>query len=493
VANLELNAAGFEQTQQSGKLSQSARIDLGKITGAVHFVGIGGIGMSALARLLLARGVPVSGSDRSESTTSVELADLGARITIGHQASNIDGAGAIVVSTAITQDNPEMVAARTKGLPVWHRSDLLKVLAKTSKLIAVSGTHGKTTTTGMVAQVLLDGALDPTVVVGGIFPRIGSNAFLGAGEYFVAEADESDGTHAGMQSHIALITNIEADHLENYPGGIEQIRDYMVSFANSSVWGTVLCADDPGCRQVRPRLKGRVITYGRSSVSPDADYTYESLPGFRMRIFQSGKPLGELSLHVPGEHNKQNALAAAVVGFELGLTWAQVSGALESFSAVARRFQLLGQENDILIVDDYAHHPTEVAATLEGARTYQSGERKSKGRVVAIFQPHQPARLRDLWDDFCQSFVRADLVLLTDVYVARGAAIEGINSERFASAIKHGNVRYLPGKTGELPAKIVEHLQPGDLVLTIGAGDITKVGWEILRLLKQGHVNGRVG
>ena len=489
---MELETTGFEQTGQGQNLSQSAQVDLSKVSGTVHFVGIGGIGMSALARVLLAKAVPVSGSDRAENTTTVELAELGARISIGHQASNVEGAGALVVSTAISPDNPELVAARSRSLPVWHRSQLLAALAEPYKLVAVSGTHGKTTTTGMVAQVLLDCGLDPTVIVGGIFPRIGSNGFLGAGEYFVAEADESDGTHSSMASYIAIITNIEADHLENYPGGIEQIRDCMVSFANSSRWGTVICTDDPGCKLIKSRLKGRVVTYGTAGIASDADYTYESLPGFRLRAFARGRALGELSLHVPGEHNKLDALAAIAVGMELGLSFPPVASALESFSAVARRFQILGQEAGVIVVDDYAHHPTELAATLEAAVQYLHGERRSNGRVVAVFQPHQPGRLRDLWDEFCLSFSNADLVLLADIYIARGGAIEGISAERFAKEIKHRNVHFLPGKTAELPAKIVPHLKPEDLVLTIGAGDITKVGWEILRLLKQGHGDGRV-
>jgi UDP-N-acetylmuramate--alanine ligase len=471
-------------------MSRSAQIDLSKIVGSVHFIGIGGIGMSALARLLLAKGISVSGSDRAENTTTVELAELGARISIEHKAANVDAAGAIVISTAIAQENPELAAARQRGLPVWHRSQLLAALSESYKLIAVSGTHGKTTTTGMVSQVLLDGGLDPTVVVGGIFPRIGSNAILGAGEYFVAEADESDATHSSMLSHIALITNIEADHLENYPGGIEQIRDCMVSFANSSRGATVLCADDPGCRMIRPRLNGWVVTYGSVGISPDADYTYESLSGFAMKIFKGGDLLGSVMLHVPGEHNKLDALAAAATGMELGLDFTQVAAALASFSAVARRFQVLGQEAGVTVVDDYAHHPTEVAATLQGAVQFLDGK---AGRVVVVFQPHQPSRLRDLWDEFCGAFVLADLVLLTDVYVARGKPIAGVDSERFAAAVKHQNVRYLSGRTAELPAQIVAHIQSGDLVLTVGAGDITKVGWELLRLLKQGHGDGRVG
>lgn len=481
---------GLEQTGQKANLCQSARnIDLTSLSGPVHFVGIGGIGMSALARLLLSRGIAVSGSDRSENATTGELAALGACIHIGHRAANTDGASAVVVSTAITAENPELVAARQRNLPVWHRSELLAGLSTEQKLIAVSGTHGKTTTTGMVSQVLLDCALDPTVVVGGYFSRIGSNSVLGAGQYFVAEADESDGTHAAMQPYISLVTNIEADHLENYPGGLEQIRNMMVTFANNSKQAIILCGDDPGCRAIIPQLNGRVITYGKKGWNPACDYSYESLPGCALRIYKGDLELGQCVLNVPGEHNKLNALAAAAVGLEVGLAFADVAAALSSFSAVARRFQILGQEGNITVVDDYAHHPTEVSATLSGAVQFMQGQSR-QGRIVAVFQPHQPTRLRDLWSDFCQAFTDANLVLLADTYIARGSAIDGINSERLAAEIKHDNVRYLPGSTGELPERIVSHLQPGDLVLTIGAGDITKTGREILRLLRDKHING---
>ncbi len=493
---MELETTSVGETGQSQKLPQSAHINLSHTTGTVHLIGIGGIGMSALARLLLARGVAVSGSDRAENTTSAELAELGARISIGHEANNIDGASSVVVSTAITQDNPELQEAKRRNLPVYHRSQLLSALTDGHKLIAVSGTHGKTTTTGMVAQVLLDASYEPTVVVGGISPRIGSNALLGTGDYFVAEADESDGTHATMPSYIAVITNIEADHLENYPGGIEQIRESMISFANNSQWGTVLCTDDSGCKLIRPSLQGHVVTYGKADSSPAADYTYESAAGFGLKVFKSGSCLGEITLTVPGEHNKLDALAACVVGLELGVDFTTCAEALGSYTAVARRFQILGQESGVVVVDDYAHHPTEVAATLQGALHYLNLKKtQTPSRVVAVFQPHQPGRLRDLWEEFSRAFDQSDLTLVADIYVARGSNIAGIDSQTFVKTLQQRNLNahYLPGQTAELPEKIVGYLKAGDLVLTIGAGDITKVGWEILRLLKQGHSDGRAG
>jgi len=452
--------------------------------------------MSAIAQLLLARMVPVSGSDREESGITRQLELLGARICIGHQAANVDGAGAVIVSTAITEDNPELAAARARSIPVWHRSQLLAHLCEPFQLIAISGTHGKTTTTGMVAQVLLDCALDPSVVIGGIFERIGSNARPGQGSFFVAEADESDRTHAQVRSCLAVITNIEADHLENYPGGMEQIRDNMAAFASNSELATILCQDDLGCRLIRPRLTGRVVTYGNKGSSPDADYTYESLPGLGMKVFEHGQAQGQVTLAIPGEHNRLNALAAVAVCRELGLSLSEIGKALEAFKGVDRRFQVLGQEDGITVVDDYAHHPTEVAATLAAADQYRkdlglSGSgRQAPRRIVAVFQPHQPGRLRDMWDEFLGAFELADLVLVTDIYVARGKAIDGITSEKLAGSIRHKSVCYLPGKALDLPPAIVSYLQPGDLVLTIGAGDITKVGSEILRLLKQRHSHG---
>ena len=457
-------------------------VDLESVTGTIHFIGIGGIGMSALARLLLARGQKVSGSDKEGNKSIDELRDMGATIFIGHDAKNIDGAGLIAVSTAITDANQELAAARTRGLKVLHRSDILRGLTKTKKVVAVSGTHGKTTTTGMVAQVFMDNGTEPEVVVGGIFSRIGSNSYAGKGEYFIAEADESDRTHAKMNSFIAVVTNIEPDHLENYPGGMQEICENMISFANRATQAVVLCIDDAGCRSIMDRLKTRVVTYGTKEKYPNADYSYESTRG-GLRVFSKGKALGDITLAVPGEHNKMNALAAIAVAMESGLPFAKSAEALSSFGGVARRFQLIGIKSGITVVDDYGHHPTEVRATLQAARQYISKPENNVQRVVAIFQPHQPGRLRDLWDDFTTAFDEADLVLLADVYIARGGQIEGINSERFAAACTNKNMKHLAGATAQLAAQARPHLRQGDLVLTIGAGDITRVGPELLKLL----------
>jgi UDP-N-acetylmuramate--alanine ligase len=476
------------QKQQPGS---PANVDLDLLSGGtVHFVGIGGIGMSALARLLLGRGIKVSGSDKSANPITEELAALGATVFIGHQAGNLsDSTAAIVVSTAITKDNPELAAAGERSLPVWHRSQVLFALGRQYRLIAISGTHGKTTTTGMMAQVLLDNGLDPTVVVGGIFEKLKANSHLGKGEYFVAEADESDRTHAAMQSEIALVTNIERDHMENYPGGIAEVCSTMLSFANNASRAVVICVDDPGCRQIMPEIKKRMITYGEHGVSPAANFTMEDGDGFKFSVRHEGRFLGEVELAVPGKHNKLNALSVIAAAIELGIDFRGIALSLADFHGVARRFQHLGTESGVTVVDDYGHHPTEVVATLQAARQYV--ERTSGlNRVVAVFQPHQPGRLRDLWSEFCEAFAGADLVLLSDVYVARGGQIEGIDSGRFSQELKHASVTHLPGSTLQLHEKILPHLCAGDLVLTIGAGDITDVGPRLLAMLKNGLKNG---
>lgn len=468
---------------------ESLKLTLDAVSDPVHFIGIGGIGMSALARLLLARGRSVSGSDKSESSITKELKDLGARIFIGHAAENVKEAGAVVVSTAITTENPERAAAEKQQLPVFHRSEVLSWLASGRNAIAVSGTHGKTTTTGMISQVLIDGGLDPSVVVGGIFPRLKSNARVGGGEYFVAEADESDRTHSTMRSSISVVTNIEPDHLENYPGGMKQILEVMASFVNLSRTSTVVCIDDEGCRQLLPMIKVPVVTYGQRSVSPNAKYALEVLDSGAFRVFKQNQPVGEVNLAVPGLHNKLNALAAIAVGFECGLEFDCMRRSIESFGGVERRFQILATVNGITVVDDYGHHPTEVRATLEAAKQYIKA-RGTEGRVVALFQPHQPGRLRDLWNEFCDAFEKADLVLMADVYVARGGQIEGVNSERFAKEVKNKNTVYVGGPTKDLAAKIAPLLTPGDVLLTIGAGDITTVGQPVIQLLESAQ-NGR--
>ncbi|MBX9568448.1 MAG: UDP-N-acetylmuramate--L-alanine ligase [Candidatus Obscuribacterales bacterium] len=478
------------------RLDTKERPSLGSIDGPIHFVGIGGIGMSALARLLLADGSAVSGSDKAASEITEELSSLGAQVFVGHQAENVGKAKAIVLSTAINKENPELAAALEKELPVYHRSEVLAYLASKKKLLAISGTHGKTTTTGMLAEVLLDSGKDPSVVVGGIFARMKSNAHAGKGEHFVAEADESDRTHASMVSDIAVVTNIEPDHMENYPGGLEQILQTMASFANNANRCVVLCSDDPGCLKLMPLLQKRIVTYGEMPYSlpnkgeQSPDYRLKLVDDTTFSVTHHGTELGNVTLSVPGKHNKLNALATLVVALECGVAFKDAADALSKFRGVARRFDLVGSAHDILVIDDYGHHPTEVRATLEAAQQFRTRE-KPNGRIVIVFQPHQPGRLRDLWDDFVEAFKESDLLLLTDIYVARGGNIEGISSEKFSKVVKHHQVHYLPGASNELAPKIKAHLKPGDIVLTVGAGDITNVGRALLKLLQDEGVNGR--
>lgn len=476
---MELSTQGRGAKEQMPDKSPSIKLDA--LQGTVHLIGIGGIGMSALARLLLARGVAVSGSDKEATAITEELKHLGATVFIGHEAANVAGVGAIVVSTAITDANPELKAAKTKGLPILHRSQLLRLLTDGKQVVAISGTHGKTTTTGMVAQVFLDCGVQPDIVVGGVFNRIGSNALAGSNSpYFIAEADESDRTHAEMRSFISVVTNIEPDHLENYPGGLADIREHMLRFVNNSQCA-VLCADDEGCQAIAARVRCKILWYGSQSAAPKASFTYAPTVG-GLSVFKQGQHLGNVELAIPGEHNKLNALAAVVVGLECGLPFDKIAAALSNFTGVDRRFQLIGTKHGITVVDDYGHHPTEVRATLAAARQYQAQHPEIK-RVVALFQPHQPGRLRDLWDDFCQAFSQADLVLIADIYIARGGRIEGITAERFAKSIAAGKAAYIAGSVADLPDKVVPLLQPGDLLLTIGAGDITKTGAPILARL----------
>jgi UDP-N-acetylmuramate--alanine ligase len=493
--NLDLHTSKHVTTGQAYKsennLSTPHTISLKDIAGPVHLAGIGGIGMSALARLLLLTGHAVSGSDKQESPITDELKGLGAKIFIGHEAHNLKDAGALVVSTAIVAGNPELEEAKRRELPIWHRSQLLAYLAKDDKLVAVTGTHGKTTTSAMVGQVMLNCGMDPSIVVGGIFHHIGANSKLGKGGYFVAEADESDGTHVSSTPYLSVITNIEPDHLENYPGGIDEILAVMAKFYQNTQAKTIICSDDSGCLKLIDLVKNnggsKIITYGARQTDDqidkfNADYTYENLPGFAMRVYHYDQVLGVCELKVPGEHNKLNALAAIAVAVELGGNFNQASAAMSQFRGVDRRFQIIGESQGILIVDDYAHHPTEVVATLKAAKEFIKLER-GKGRVVILFQPHQPARLRDLWEEFIASFSDADLVLIADVYIARGGKIEGIDSERFVEAIKHNDKHYLPGTAKELPQQLLKHLKANDLILTVGAGDVTNVGGELLGLL----------
>ncbi len=455
--------------------------------------------MSALARLALAAGKAVSGSDKADSPLLDELRQKGATIFLGHSAENVRDAALLVVSTAITSENPEAVEAAQRQIPIIHRSAMLAHLTRSKKLVGVSGTHGKTTTTGMIAQILIDGKLDPSVVVGGVFQKINANSRHGESDFFVAEIDESDGTQVGVDSYISVVTNIEGDHLENYPGGLPEIDLAMKKFVLNTTRATVICADDAGCRRLLEAISESVnnfsvITYGQGTEN-SADYTFESTGPFSIVMKKGSTVLGAVELAVPGEHNKYNALATTIIGLELGIDFDTIVKSLATFTGVNRRFQVLGEARGVIVIDDYAHHPTEVDATLKGAKEYlklkatqralaSSGNGAGEpGRLVALFQPHQPGRLQNHWDAFCNSFTDADLVLVTDIYVARGKGIEGVTSERFAREINHKNVHYIKGQIANLASEVIPFLQPNDILMTIGAGDITGVGPQIIELL----------
>lgn len=449
--------------------------------------------MSALARLALARGKKVSGSDKKASEITDELKELGADIHIGHDVSNFSSAGCLVVSTAIAADNPELVKAKSLNVPVIHRSQMLAELTRGKKLVGISGTHGKTTTTGMVAQVLIDGGLEPSVVVGGVFPRIKSNARHGTSEYFVAEIDESDGTQKIVESYISIVTNIESDHLENYPGGLDEIVKAMRVFILNTQKAVIICGDDARCLALRDDIQANsalpVVTYGLKREGQVFDYSFENLSSFKMRVYKNDMVLGDVTLSVPGEHNKYNALASIVAGLELGVDFQVLASSVKTFGGVNRRFQILGEEKNILVVDDYAHHPTEIDATCKGAQQfieqYRASTTGEKARLVILFQPHQPGRLKNHWEEFLKSFDDADVVLISDIYIARGKEIEGVTSDRFVESLNHRNAHYVSGSVSDLASKVIPYLQPNDLLMTVGAGDVTSVGPKILDILKK--------
>jgi UDP-N-acetylmuramate--alanine ligase len=456
-----------------------------KRTKHVHFVGIGGYGMSAIARVLLDLGYSVSGSDVARKDLTDRLAARGAKVYIGHAPQQIEGADCVVYSTACSEDNIEITAAREKKIPVLHRAEMLAWLMKNGKGIAVAGAHGKTTTTSMIAFVMEQCGYDPTFIVGGVVSNIGENAKAGKGEYIVAEADESDGTFLHYRPHIAVVTSIEADHLENYDGSFDNLKTaYRRFMANVPRQGLcVLCVDDPQIRTLVGAVSARVVTYGFSA---DADVNAREIEmlerGSRSSVWYRGEKLGMLELSVPGLHNVQNALAAIAVCMAAGLPFPEIAGALKQFHGAERRFQVIRDADDILVIDDYAHHPTEIRATISAAKA--TGK-----RIVAVFQPQRYTRTFFLLDAFSRAFSEADEVIITNIYSPAGEKqIEGISAERLAQLIRensNANVRFLPSKE-EVLHYLCNTARPGDLVLTMGAGDIWKVAHQLAEFLAAG-------
>jgi UDP-N-acetylmuramate--alanine ligase len=447
----------------------------------LHFVGAGGVGMSGLAEiLLLSTPLEISGCDLQRSENTDRLARLGARIAMGHDASHVREADLLVISSAIAETNPEVVAARATGIPVIRRAEMLGEIMRLKQGIAVAGTHGKTTTTSMTGLVLTEAGFDPTIVVGGQVRILGTGARLGKGDFLVAEADEFDRSFLELTPVVAVITNIEEDHLDTYRD-LDEIVDAFTAFAGRvAFYGAVIgCADDAGVARVLPRVKRRVVTYGESEgasfrargIRPDPQgTTFEVWEGERWL-------LGTVRLPIPGRHNVSNALAAVAVGRELSIPFPKIAAALATFSGVVRRFETKGERRGVRVVDDYAHHPTEITATLSAARQVYPDR-----RLVALFQPHLFSRTRDFAADFGRALCGSDVAVVTDVYGSREKPIPGVTGElvqRAAAEQGHPKAIYVADKEGVVGV-LEEVLQPGDLLLTLGAGDVVRFGEQFL-------------
>jgi UDP-N-acetylmuramate--alanine ligase len=448
----------------------------------IHFVGIGGIGMSGIAEVLLNLGYHVSGSDLAATPVTERLGVLGGRIEAGHDAANVRDAQVVVTSSAVRPDNPEVLEAHRLQIPVIPRAEMLAELMRMKYGIAIAGAHGKTTTTSLVATILAGADLDPTAVIGGRLDAFGSNARLGQGEFLVAEADESDGSFLSLTPTWAVITTIDREHLDYWPDE-EHIRAAFVAFANKvPFYGAVfLGVGDAGVRAILPKVGKRAITYG---LEVDADVRgsepiYEGSHS-SCRVHAFGRELGRMRVPIPGAHNLSNALAAVAVALELDIAPETIFGALASFRNAHRRFEVRGEHGGVLVVDDYGHHPTEIRATLAAAR------RGFDRRLVVAFQPHRYTRTRDLEAEFVDAFADADLVFVTEIYAASEEAIPGVSGERLAGLLgRRGKpeVRFVADKS-RLPSAIAEAARPGDLVLTLGAGDVWKAGEGLLQLLR---------
>jgi UDP-N-acetylmuramate--alanine ligase len=450
----------------------------------IHFVGIGGIGMSGIAEVLLNLGYRVSGSDMKESDTTQRLRSLGGEIELGHRAENVLTPHVVVISSAVKPDNVEVVAAREKQIPVIPRAEMLAELMRLKYGVAIAGAHGKTTTTSMVSTVLAAGGIDPTVVIGGKLNSLGTNAKLGQGEFLVAEADESDGSFLKLSPTIAVVTTIDAEHLDYYKD-IDEIKAAFLTFINKvPFYGvSILCLDQPHIQALIPKVEKRYQTYG---LSTQADYQARDVVlrplGAVFRVLHHDEDLGFFELSVPGVHNINNSLAAVAVARELDIDLEVIRKALKEFSGVQRRFQIKGEAKGIIVVDDYGHHPTEVRATLAAAA---SGMER---RVVVVFQPHRYTRTKHLLDEFFTAFNQADKLIVLDIYAAGEKPIDGVSGQTLYEGIKrhgHKDVTYLPDKE-----RVADHLlgvlRKGDLMITLGAGDVWKIGEQVVEGLRHG-------
>lgn len=449
----------------------------------IHFVGIGGIGMSGIAEVLLNLDYTVSGSDLKSSETTEHLVELGATVFQGHQADNLADVDVVVTSTAVRADNPEVLEAHRRAIPVIPRAEMLAELLKMKVSIAVSGSHGKTTTTSMIATVMASGGLDPTMVIGGKLGSIGSNARLGHGEFIVAEADESDGSFLKLSPSLAVITNIDREHLDHYRD-IEDIKAAFLQFANIvPFYGSViLCQDDPHVKAILPDIKRKAITYG---LEPTADYRAEAIrfngATTEYELYYRTEYLGTVTLSVPGLFNVYNSLATVAVARELEMTFPAIREGLKSYIGVGRRMEVKGNVGGVTVVDDYGHHPTEISATLAAARQVW------KSRMIVVFQPHRYTRTQALFQEFLGSFTEADLLIVTDIYPASEDPIEGVTSAALCEGIRsfsHRDVLYIPD-FNDITDYLLSVVQPEDVVITQGAGSVNTIGVSLLNRLKE--------
>ncbi|MGA7805101.1 UDP-N-acetylmuramate--L-alanine ligase [Bradyrhizobium sp.] len=457
--------------------------------GPIHFVGIGGIGMSGIAEVLCNLGYIVQGSDAAEGANVARLRDKGVKVSVGHKAENVDGADVVVVSTAIRRDNPELMAARAQRIPVVRRAEMLAELMRLKSCVAIAGTHGKTTTTSMVAALLDAGDLDPTVINGGIINAYGTNARLGAGDWMVVEADESDGTFLKLPADVAIVTNVDPEHLDHFKT-FEAVQDAFRNFVeNVPFYGfAVMCIDHPVVQSLVGRIEDRrIITYGEN---PQADARLLDLTqmggasrfkvAFRDRKTDGVREIADIALPMPGRHNALNATAAIAVAHQLGISDAAIRKAIAGFGGVKRRFTKTGEWNGVTVIDDYGHHPVEIAAVLRAARESHDG------RIVAVVQPHRYTRLQSLFEEFCTCFNDADAVVVAEVYPAGEAPIEGIDRDHFVLGLRthgHREVTALQ-KPSDLAGLIKGLAGPGDLVVCLGAGNITQWAYALPGELK---------
>jgi len=437
----------------------------------LHLMGVGGVGMCGIAEVLLAQGLTVSGCDLADNERTRRLAELGADIQVGHERGHLEGVDALIVTAAVSNDHPELTAAVERGLPVVRRAEMLGELMRLKRGVAVAGTHGKTTTTAIIGHLLTSAGADPTVIVGGRAHFLGTHARVGEAPLLVCEADEFDRSFLELTPHLAVITNLEPEHLDCY-GSEEKLHEAFATFANrASVYGSaIVCADDPGAWGLRDRLRRKVVGYGRSvEAEMRLEITASEARGTDFAVLRNGHRLGDVVLPLPGTFNALNALAAITVGLELGFEFEVLAAACAEFSGVARRFEVRGERGGVTVVDDYAHHPTELKALLEATRQAMPGR-----RVVAVFQPHLFSRTRDFARDFASALLGAEVAVVLPIYPAREQPIEGVSSQLVVDeAVRLGHPQVLAGPPIEEALQQLEGLlEPGDVLLTVGAGDV---------------------